>query len=122
MRLLLDRKNIDKIKELSKSHTMIVFYGNDQLQASSPCLILQQLGVDNVKILQGGYSFFTHPPADSLYKGQAAPYFSEVPRIDTSVLKKSTPASSETGKNAKDNKKPEVLKPVKKAGGAGGGC
>ena len=122
VRDLLENRSLKKIKEISKARAMVVLYGKDQLQASSPCMILQQLGIDNVKVLEGGYSYYKNPPADSLFKGQAAGFVSEVSRIDAAFLQKSVPVQSQTSKSVSGDKKAETVKSVKKPGGSGGGC
>jgi rhodanese-related sulfurtransferase len=44
--------------ELLESSKAIVFYGEDAFQASGPCMLLSQMGLENVKMLEVGYADF----------------------------------------------------------------
>lgn len=43
----------------SRKDAQFILYGEDQAQANGPWLFLQQLGVENVKVLPGGYRYFS---------------------------------------------------------------
>jgi len=56
---LLKDENIDRLKQLKEDGIAVVVYGKNQLEANGPWMVLRQLGFDNVKILLGGYSYYT---------------------------------------------------------------
>jgi len=121
---LLQNRSVTFFQELEKSSTPAILYGNDQLQANGPWLLLQQLGIENVKVLQGGYAFYkTLPLADSLLQKSEFEWNVELTRIDTSEYlkvgnEKVVAASSENSAR----KTPEKVVPVKKPVSGGGGC
>ena len=39
--------------------TIYYLYGNTQLEANAPWMILRQMGYDNVRVLQGGLAYFS---------------------------------------------------------------
>jgi rhodanese-related sulfurtransferase len=125
VRDLLKQNNLKKLKELTSKHPFVVLYGNDELQASSPALLLKQIGYDNLKVLQGGYTYFMQPLADSLYVNQPAAFISEASRIDATLLKtneKAASTKSVSGADAGKAEKPKKVELEKKPASAGGGC
>lgn len=43
-----------------KEGTVFILYGDDELEADGPWLILRQLGYNQVRVMQGGYDYFVH--------------------------------------------------------------
>jgi rhodanese-related sulfurtransferase len=123
VRELLQNRSLVFFRELKKTNTTAVLYGEDQLQANGPWLLLKQVGVNNVKVLQGGYAFYkTLPLADSLAKLRMADWNIESPQIDTSELTKYGQISGIVTSIQSGKKAPEKVIPVKKKGSTGGGC
>jgi rhodanese-related sulfurtransferase len=121
VRELLTDKSISFFAELKKINSVAVLYGEDQLQANGPWMLLRQIGIDNVKMLQGGYSFYkTLPLADSLVNKNKALWLVEIPIIDTTAFKKTIPANAVKIVDKKVKK--EKVIPVKKEVSTGGGC
>lgn len=58
----------------------MIFYGNDQSQANGPWLLLVQLGINNIKVLAGGYEYYillnnsANVADDSAYYAEKAKY------------------------------------------------
>ncbi|NVO21172.1 MAG: rhodanese-like domain-containing protein [Bacteroidetes bacterium] len=121
VRELLDNNSVLFFRKAAKEHSQIILYGNDQLQANSPWMLLKQLGFDNIKVLEGGYSFFKNLPiADSLMQTGIAALNVEKSIVDTTLFSKS---SQQPGNGTSSGKKAaEKVIPVKKSGSAGGGC
>jgi rhodanese-related sulfurtransferase len=78
---LLSEENLDIIKQADKDNKTLIFYGDDRSQATSPCLLLKQLGFENIKVLQAGYDLFANKQvmvSDSMpipnYDAEAAHY------------------------------------------------
>lgn len=114
VRQLLDEESLDLFEQLSKNGESVILYGTDQLQATAPLFLLQQLGYKNLRLLKGGinpFSEFTSP----------APGLTEVSVIDTALIHSkaeqiNAPLSSSV------IKKREAVLPVRKVVSAGGGC
>jgi rhodanese-related sulfurtransferase len=123
VRDLLQHRSLAFFKELQKNRTIAILYGTDQLKANGPWMLLKQLGIENIKVLQGGYSFFrTLPITDSLVEANTVRWKIETPLVD--IVEFNNPGQtngriipSEPGK-----KNSEKVVPVKKNGSTGGGC
>ena len=122
MRELLQKRSLALFQELKSSKTEAIFYGADQLEANGPWMLMKQLGFDNLKVLQGGYSFYkTLPLSDSLMKVQAGSWLAENPAINIESFKA---GGNQAGSKAEPvaDKKAEKVVPVKKSAARGGGC
>jgi len=109
-RNLLDDESLELFDRLLDNGQAAVLYGSDELQATAPWLLLQQLGYQNIKILKGGYTLnneFKEPILSS----------TEAMVLDTAVMKAKPVNALETEK-----KKPQVVVPVRKEASSGGGC
>ena len=60
----------------------VVLYGQDQLEANGPWMILRQMGYENVKVLMGGYHYFTTGPLDFYDMPEIPKYLVEEPAYD----------------------------------------
>lgn len=119
---LLNTKTITFFDELSSKGQEAILYGNDQLQANGPWLLLRQVGVNNVKILQGGYQLYKMLPLnDSLTVLAKQIVWEERSTIDTSALRKKTTAIA-LPVAVKPKVQKEKVIPVKKEESSGGGC
>ena len=119
---LLSKENLELLKQDEKDNKTIIFYGVDQLQVTSPWLLLKQLGFEKVKVLQGGYSKFAGNQAvlaDSLTKQTSdaeAAHYNFADMVQT---------KSNTGKEVTTNASPQkvTIKPKPKSSApAAGGC
>ncbi len=117
---LTEGENIQHLKELQKAGKTVVLYGDDQLQANGPWMWFRQVGFDNVKILLGGYEYYTaHKEHLAETKGMDD-YIKGIARYDyAKVASRGTSVSQGTSSNAK---KPVVVRRKKKAAVAAGGC
>lgn len=122
VRDLLSQSSLSFFKGLKKTSTKAVLYGEDQLQANGPWLLLKQVGFDHISILEGGYNFYkTLPLADSLVKAGNKDYQVELPGVDTTEFSK-TAAAISSPKPEAPGKKAEKIIPVKQKSTGGGGC
>ncbi len=55
---ILEKDNLDFFRLLKAQNKSAILYGNDAVEANAPFMILQQIGIDNVILLESGYSFF----------------------------------------------------------------
>ena len=63
----------ENLKLISDESYTTIFYGNNQLEANGPWLLLQQLGYAHLKVMQGGYHFI-QSDMDSTYVAELARY------------------------------------------------
>jgi rhodanese-related sulfurtransferase len=123
IRELLEKRSLSFLRELEKSDTKAILYGDDQLQANGPWMVLKQLGFNNIKVLQGGYSFYrTLPLADSLSDPNKLKLNAERSIIDTADFNTTGLPGAGKDSSAEVKKGPEKVIPVKKKGSSGGGC
>jgi len=116
---LLSKKNTDLFDKWLKDSTVVVLYGNDELQANSPWLLMYELGYTNTRTLMGGCVYI-----DKLYDGSLSDnemYSMEDPAYDfAGIVKKASEQSGTSGVEKKEKKKVVVRKKKKKE--AEGGC
>lgn len=114
VRQLLDEASIELYRNLMKNGKEAVLYGSDELQATAPWLLLQQLGYSNILLLKGGVI-----PGGALMETSLVS--SETSVVDTSAIRyKSEGLVAPAKTDAK--KKMETVIPVRKAASSGGGC
>jgi rhodanese-related sulfurtransferase len=111
VRNLLDEESLELFDGLRNSGIAAVLYGSDELQATAPCLLLQQMGYTNLKTLKGGFG------ATNEFK-EPALATAEVMLLDTATMK----AKQEIKAPVIEKKKPQVVVPVRKEASSGGGC
>jgi rhodanese-related sulfurtransferase len=112
-RQILEKESDRFFSQLQKEGKAAIMYGNSELQATSPWLLLQQLGYRNVYRLKGGIV-----SGDRL--SEPDPVSTEIQVLDTAFFRtKPTVASTAV---TTGEKKPETVKPVKREARTGGGC
>ncbi len=111
VRNLLDEESLELFDGLLNNGMSAVLYGSDELQATAPCLLLQQMGYTNLKTLKGGFI------ATNEFK-EPALATAEVMLLDTATMK----AKQEIKAPVTEKKKPQVVVPVRKEASSGGGC
>lgn len=119
---ILNKEALSFFKDVTAKGQEVVLYGNDQLEANGPWLLLTQVGITNLKVLLGGYQIYKLLPlSDSISLTKNSLVWAEKSIIDTAALrKKSTPVSIPV--NQKPAVKKESVVPVKKEASSGGGC
>ena len=55
---ILEDKYFKQFEDYKKQNKQVVLYGDDIVQANMPFMTLYPLGIDNIKLLQGGFDFF----------------------------------------------------------------
>ncbi|MBA4409078.1 MAG: rhodanese-like domain-containing protein [Bacteroidota bacterium] len=114
IRQLLDEESVEIFDDLLASGKEAILYGCDELQATAPWLLLQQLGYKNIKLLKGGIN-----PLGKF--NETAAGATEVSVIDTSAFRIKTEVKNAT-EITQVKKKPQVVITVKKEVSSGGGC
>lgn len=119
---ILDKENINAFNHYTSDSVTVIFYGKDQLEANGPWMILKQMGYDNIKVLMGGYHYFTTGPLDIYDMPEVPAYLVEEPAYDFYGIMEEM-GSAEFGIGA-DDAQTEVVIPSrrKKSSAAEGGC
>jgi rhodanese-related sulfurtransferase len=114
------KENIEMLENLKKKGVTVVLYGEDQLQANGPWMLFRQVGFDNIKILVGGYKYYSlHKENLAAGKTDSTLLF-ERPRFDFATI-----AAQNGGATAAPEataKKTITVQRKAKTGSAGGGC
>ena len=87
---ILEEENLEFFKGLDSTRTAIL-YGRDQIQANGPWMILKQLGIDDIKVLKGGYQYYSTNSLDIYDMPQTPVYMIEVQQYDYAQLVEETP-------------------------------
>ena len=114
LRQLLDKESVVLLDKLLKNGQEAVIFGSDELQATAPWLLLQQLGYKNLKLLKGGYTSqneFKETPAAS----------NEIPAFDKTAFQVK-PELNKATDNQTIRKTTETVIPVRRPASTGGGC
>ncbi len=79
---ILDKDNLKAFKQFASDSVEVILYGQNQLEANGPWMILKQMGFDNMKVLLGGYHYFTTGPLDFYDMPEVPAYLVEEPCCD----------------------------------------
>lgn len=112
-------ENIERLKNLHERGITVVLCGADQLQANGPWMLFRQVGFDNVKILLGGYQYYTKHKDNLAATKDDQSLVKGVPLFDYAEMA----APKEGGViNPAFEKKPVPVQRKTKVAVAGGGC
>lgn len=108
-----------------RDSSVVVLYGNNQLEANAPWMLMYQLGYTNMRVLLGGYGYIDRLYLDALEEGEV--YTLEDPAYDYAGIIEGVKKEKELAKLKKEApKKQEVKKPVvvqkKEKKASEGGC
>jgi rhodanese-related sulfurtransferase len=76
----LAEENIEFFDKMKKDSITVVLCGWDQTEANGPWLVLKQLGYSNVKILLGGYGYYSGKTVDMGSESEIPEYLVEEPK------------------------------------------
>jgi rhodanese-related sulfurtransferase len=114
LRQLLEKESLDYFSQQAKSGIPVVLCGENELQATAPWLLLQQMGYHNILLLNGKIGV----------NGEIAD--TDLASSETSVIdpKAIQPASVQIQIpiRAPEKKTPETIIPKRKEATSGGGC
>lgn len=124
---LLEKNRLETIRSLQKKWVRIVLYGDDEAEATSPWALLQQIGISQVRILEGGYLGYTTPDS-TRNKENTTLVNEESVRYDYATIMEGLKAQGDMSSDIMDQpsglKTPEKIVPVKrkKQSVTEGGC
>lgn len=116
--MLLNEDNKKLFETWKKDSVTVVLYGNDQLQANAPWMMMYQLGYTNTATLMGGKNYMDLQIAGLLTENST--YETEYPAVDFKGILDKASAGQETV-TTQDPKKTVVVRKKKKKA-AEGGC
>lgn len=116
--MLLNEENKQLFDAWKKDSVTVVFYGNDQLQANAPWMMMYQLGYTNTVTLLGGKDFMDKKATGLLTSNST--YETEFPAVNFKEILAKAKAPQVLEKPKKPKKKVIVRKKKKKV--AEGGC
>ncbi len=117
---LTNEENIKRLENLKKQNITVVLYGDDQLQANGPWMLFRQAGFKNVKVLLGGYKYYSEHKEDLAATKADKSYIKGTPRFDyAKIASQSKTDFEQTGSSIK---KKVVVRRKKKVKAASGGC
>lgn len=111
---LLEKESQEWIGKLTESGKEAILCGGNELQATAPWLLLQQLGYKNILLFKGGISNSGELVDTELASSETSIIDMTAIRAKSDVVQ--TPAQTVVRKN------PEAVIPVRKAASSGGGC
>lgn len=116
---LTQENNIERLEKLNEMNVTVVLYGKDQLQANGPWMLFRQVGLNNVKILTGGYQYYIKHKDNLTETKTGTEFQKEIPRYDYAEM-----ASPKDGSviNTSSDKKPVTIRRREKTSAAAGGC
>ena len=118
---ILDKNNIKRFEKWAIDSIQVVLYGGNQLEASGPVFLLQQMGFSNIKVLLGGYSYYSSMSPDPYDAPLIPEYYDEEPDYNYAEIIQE--AAINKGINEeKTFEKPILIKRKKKANIIEGGC
>jgi rhodanese-related sulfurtransferase len=116
---LLLKENTDLFDQWFKDSIIVVLYGNDELQANAPWMLMYELGYTNTRTLMGGCVYIDKLYDDGLAENET--FFVEDPAYDfAGIVNKASEQSGTPAVEKKEKKKVVVRKKKKKE--AEGGC
>lgn len=115
---LLEKENLELFDKWKSDSLRVVLYDNNEFKATSPWMVLYQLGYTNTQILMGGMDYINELYSDNPPEGDT--YNTEAPMFDYAGIIEAA-ANADPGEvQAQPQKKVVVRKKEKKA--AEGGC
>lgn len=108
---VLEEENLEYFKDLKEKGKTAVIYGADAEEGNIPYMILMQVGVENIKLLNGKYEIFEGKKLSDVAKMQA-PRNCEVPVMDfAKVIKDAGLKAEEQEKLEKEKRNKKKLAP-----------
>jgi len=114
VRQLLEKESLELLQKVTENGKEAILCGSNELQATAPWILLQQLGYKNILVLKGGIT-----NNGELVDTELAA--SEATIIDMTAIHSNTDAAQPSAQSVV-KKKSEAIIPVRKAASSGGGC
>lgn len=112
-------ENIERLKDLRDGNITVVLYGENQLEANGPWMLFRQMGLDNVKILLGGYQYYAAHKDNLAESEDDITLIKGYPNYDFAEVAAKKEGATEDESNVKE---PVVVQRRAKVSTAAGGC
>ncbi|RLD35029.1 MAG: hypothetical protein DRI72_01395 [Bacteroidetes bacterium] len=112
---LLEKDNIEWLKDLQDKGFTVVIYGKNQMQANGPWMVFRQIGFSNVHVLLGGYQYYL------AYKNHETQNYSPC-KADFNYAEVAKVSVTSGEDNNQPAKKTTIVRRKKKGGAVAGGC
>lgn len=112
-------ENIERLKDLRDGNITVVLYGENQLEANGSWMLFRQMGLDNVKILLGGYQYYAQHKDNLAESKNDITLLKGYPNYDFAEVAAKKEGTSEDDQNVKE---PVVVRRRAKVSVAAGGC
>jgi len=113
-------ENIERLKDLRDGNITVVLYGENQLEANGPWMLFRQMGLDNVKILLGGYQYYAQHKDNLAESKNDITLIKGYPNYDfAEVAAKKEGTADDDQSNVKE---PVIVRRRAKVSVAAGGC
>lgn len=119
---LITENTLSTFDKYAKESVCLVLYGNNQTEANGPWMILKQLGYSNVKVLMGGYDYYSMKPDDTEKVQDVPEYYTEKPKYDFAKIASETASSITSGDDVGQPAAPVIPVRKKKKKVISGGC
>jgi len=119
---LLASKNVAFFDQMSKDSVTVILYGYDQSEANGSWMMLKQLGYQNVKILLGGFGYYSGETYDMFSESEIPQYLVEEPKYDFAALMDKLSDGSSAIKSENNNTEVVIPERKKKKSKVEGGC
>ncbi|MDX2444730.1 MAG: rhodanese-like domain-containing protein [Bacteroidales bacterium] len=83
---LLSDKTFETLDQFVLDSITVILYGNNQTDANGPWMMLKQLGYNNVKVMLGGYDYYSEEPSDWEEMPEIPEYYVEDPKYDIAEI------------------------------------
>ena len=107
---VLSDENKEFFEGLKKDSVTAILYDYDQTEANGPWMVLRQLGY-NVKILLGGYGYYSGETFDMMYDSEIPQYLIEEPKYNYAEIMEELSAG---GASVVQDVQAEVVIPTRK--------
>jgi len=87
---LLSKETLIIFDKYVKNKVTIVIYSNTQSEANGPWMLLRQLGYSDIKVLLGGYEYYSKEPKENEKMTKIPEYYVENPKYDFAKLASET--------------------------------
>lgn len=117
---LIKKENLDRLRAYQENGMTVVLYGKDQLQVTGPWMFFHEIGLNNVKMLPGGYVYYVAHKNDLAATKNDNSYLKGIARYDYAQVAKS--AATVRSNIRESQGKPVILHRRKKVAPVSGGC
>ena len=85
---LLSKETLKTFDKYARDKITIVVYANTQTEANGSWMLLKQLGYSDIKVLLGGYKYFSKELKENAEVPEIPEYYVEIPKYDFAKIAK----------------------------------